>query len=62
MKKGDIEMAKKTKLEMPSQGDMQAVRRSVMGIDGTLNGGTKVQSRKGKKAYNRQRAKNQRHW
>ena len=47
----------KNKYKLPSQAEMQASRRRTMGIDGTLNGGTKIQSKKGKKAYNRQQSK-----
>ena len=40
-------------LKMKSQGEFHASKRTVCGIDGLLKGTTKVQSRKGKKAYNR---------
>ena len=52
----------KNEYKLPSQAEMQANRRCSMGTDGTLNGGTKIQSKKGKKAYRRQRAKNPRNW
>ena len=40
-------------ITLPSQAQIFAEKRRVNSIDGTLKGTTKVQGRKGKKAYNR---------
>lgn len=44
---------KKNTIKMKSEGEFVSAKRMVCGVDGLLKGTTKVQGRKGKKAYNR---------
>jgi len=58
-------MAKKKKplKRLSTFGELVARTRRTCGVDGTINGGTKVISDKGKKkTYNRQVANNPRNW
>ena len=49
-------------IKISSQADIISKMRRTAGIDGTLNGGTKVQSNKGKRVYNRNRFNNPKNW
>ena len=53
---------KKIKFTVSSQGKRESRQRRTNGIDGSINGGTQVQSNKGKKAYSRNKAKDPRNW
>lgn len=55
-------MAKKMTITMPTQAEFVSKTRRTCGVDGSLNGGTKVQSNKGKKPYNRRKANNPKNW
>ena len=54
----------KTKISftVSSQGEVESRRRRPCGVDGTVSGGTKVVSNKGKKVYNRKRANKPNNW
>jgi len=53
---------KKIQFEMPTQADFVAQKRRTHSTPGTVNGGTKVQSAKGKKSYNRAKSNDKRNW
>ena len=57
-------MAKKIKhtLAMMTMAEIDSKIRRAMRTDGTINGFTKIQGKKGKKAYNRQKSNNPKNW
>lgn len=54
--------SRKISFKVSSYAEIVAGSRKVHGINGVINGRTKVQSNKGKKAYNRQKSKDFKNW